>query len=183
VGQALAREPITDWKPASAALKYVRRDIHALLKQADYDYQRIQYNTVVSASMKLLNTLEDMPAEDGYGQAVLAEGLRILLCVLYPIVPHMTWQAWRDLGYAEQIGDLLDAPWPQVDEAALVTDEIELMLQINGKLRGALIVASSADKAAIEAAAQNHEAVPRFLEGRPVKRVIVVPGKLVNIVG
>ncbi len=183
VAQALAREPVTDWQPASTALKYVRRDIHALLKQADYDYQRIQYNTVVSASMKLLNTLEDMPAEDGYGQAVLAEGLRILLCVLYPIVPHMTWQAWRDLGYARQTGDILDAPWPQVDEAALVTDEVELMLQVNGKLRGSLVVASSADKSAIEAAAQNHEAVPRFLEGRPVKRVIVVPGKLVNVVG
>ena len=180
---ALGRPAPADWSSASQAVKLLRRDVHAILKQADYDYQRIQYNTVVSASMKLLNTLEDAKLEGETGDAALAEGTRILLSVLYPIVPHLTWQAWLDLGYGQAHGDLLDAPWPRLDEAALVTDEVELMLQVNGKLRGSLSVPSSADKAAIEALAVAHEAVGRFLEGRPPKRVIVVPGKLVNVVG
>jgi leucyl-tRNA synthetase len=98
-------------------------------------------------------------------------------------VPHITWQLWNDLGYADVYGDLLDAPWPQVDDAALVADEIELMLQVNGKLRGAVRVSAQATREQIEAQAAAHEAVGRFLEGRPPKRVIVVPGKLVNVVG
>src|SRR5690606_6729983 len=116
-------------------------------------------------------------------QAALAETISVLLRVLYPVVPHITWQLWQDLGYSQAYGDLLDAPWPAVDEAALVADEIELMLQVNGKLRGSLRVANGADKAQIEQMAAKHEASIRFLEGRPAKRVIVVPGKLVNIVG
>ncbi|NYE23325.1 leucine--tRNA ligase [Pigmentiphaga litoralis] len=183
VAAAQAAGAISDWSPADNAVKSLRRDVHALLKQADYDYQRIQYNTVVSAGMKLLNTLDDAKVDGKYGDAALAEGLQILLSVLYPIVPHLTWHAWRDLGFADTRGDLLDAAWPQVDEAALVTDEVELMLQVNGKLRGSLSVPSAADKAAIEALAVTHEAVTRFLEGRAPKRVIVVPGKLVNVVG
>jgi leucyl-tRNA synthetase len=114
---------------------------------------------------------------------VLTEGVSILLRVLYPVVPHVTWQLWRDLGYAALQGDLLDADWPRVDEEALVADEIELMLQVNGKLRGALRVASEATREQIEHIAAGHEAALRFLEGRPPKRVIVVPGKLVNVVG
>ncbi|MBU4612555.1 leucine--tRNA ligase [Achromobacter sp. GG226] len=175
-----------DWSAAPSAVKTLRRDIHAILRQADYDYQRMQYNTVVSAGMKLLNTLEQADlsaATPAVAQAVTAEGLSVLLRLLYPVVPHITWQLWRELGFATQHGDVLDAPWPTVDETALVLDEVELMLQVNGKLRGALSVAASADKAAIEAQALTHEAVAKFLEGRPPKRVIVVPGKLVNVVG
>ena len=183
VATALAAKPVTDWSAANNDVKALRRDVYALLKQADYDYQRIQYNTVVSASMKLLNTLDDAKVTGTYGDAALAEGLRILLSVLYPIVPHLTWNIWQQLGYAGLHGDLLDASWPEVDEAALITDEIELMLQVNGKLRGSLSVPSSADKPAIEALAVAHEAVAKFLEGRDPKRVIVVPGKLVNVVG
>jgi len=169
---------------APGAVKNLRRDIHSLLKQADYDYQRIQYNTVVSACMKMLNALEsaDLP-EGADADAARAEGLGILLRVLYPAVPHITWTLWRELGYADVYGDLLDAPWPQTDEAALVADEVELVLQVNGKLRGSIVVPASADRQAIEAQAVQHEAVGRFLEGRPPKRVIVVPGKLVNVVG
>lgn len=99
------------------------------------------------------------------------------------MVPHITWHLWQDLGYAEHLGDLLDAPWPHVDEAALVADEIELMLQVNGKLRGSIRVAAKAPKEDIERIAAAQEEVARFLEGRPPKRVIVVPGKLVNVVG
>ena len=104
--------------------------------------------------------------------------------MLYPVVPHVTWHLWAELGYAgTQLGDLLDAPWPHVDEAALITDEIELVLQVNGKLRGNLSVAREATRELIEQLALAHVAVARNLEGRPPKRVIVVPGKLVNVVG
>lgn len=163
--------------------KDLRREIHTILKQTEYDYQRIQYNTVVSGAMKMLNTLDHTKLTDNAAnQAVLAECYSILLRVLYPVVPHITWNLWRELGYAEQHGDLLDTTWPTVDEAALIADEINLTLQVNGKLRGTLTVPSSADKAAIEQAAVAHEATQRYLEGREPKRIIVVPGRLVNIV-
>ncbi|WP_432784732.1 Leucine--tRNA ligase [Oligella sp. MSHR50489EDL] len=166
------------------AIRDLRLETYSLLKQADYDYSRIQYNTVVSANMKLLNVLEatQLPAGELANHA-LRESVSILLRMLYPVVPHITWHLWRALGFAEAYGDLLDAPWPQVDEAALVADEIELMLQINGKLRGSMMVPNDADKAQIEQTAREHSAVERFLEGRPIKRVIVVPGRLVNVVG
>ena len=172
------------WQDIDDASRSLRREVHTLLRQADYDYQRIHYNTVVSTCMKMLNVLEaaKLPDTDVAARA-LADTTGILLRVLYPVVPHITWQLWRDLGYAEHRGDLLDAAWPVVDEAALVADEIELVLQVNGKLRGALTVPNGSEKSDIEQAALAHEAVERFLEGRPAKRVIVVPGKLVNVVG
>ena len=114
-------------------------------KQANYDYERIQYNTVVSAGYKMLNTLEALPADARGAAAVAREGLSILLRVLYPVVPHTTWALWNELGYVAASGDLLDAPWPEVDEAALVQDAIELVLQVNGKLRGKLVVPATAD--------------------------------------
>ncbi|HET9645221.1 MAG TPA: leucine--tRNA ligase [Burkholderiaceae bacterium] len=161
-----------------AAGKTLRREIHLLLKQASYDYERMQYNTVVSASMKMLNELEkaQAPAE------MLREGFGILLRVLYPACPHIAHALWQELAYAQEAGDLLDAPWPQVDEAALVQDEVELVLQVNGKLRGAIKVPAAADKAAIEAAAVATPEFAKFAEGKPARKVIVVPGRLVNVV-
>ena len=174
----------TDWAQAAAPVKDLRREVYGLLKQADYDYQRIQYNTVVSACMKMLNAIDGAKLPEGVdADAAKAETISILLRVLYPVVPHITWHLWRDLGYATSLGDLLDAPWPQIDEAALVADEVELMLQVNGKLRGSVRVSAQASKADIEQIAASQEEVARFLEGRPPKRVIVVPGKLVNVVG
>jgi leucyl-tRNA synthetase len=178
------KAPALDWAQAPKEVKQLRFEIHALLKQADYDYQRIQYNTVVSACMKMLNAIDDaMLGESSFAQATYAETISILLRVLYPVVPHITWQLWAELGYTEPYGDLLDAPWPTVDESALMTDEIELVLQVNGKLRGSLSVAREATREQIEQLAIAHESVLRNLEGRPPKRVIVVPGKLVNVVG
>ncbi len=172
------------WVDIDEASRTLRREIHSLLKYADYDYQRIHYNTVVSTCMKMLNVLEAAQLPDtNVAARARADATSILLRVLYPVVPHITWQLWRDLGYAQHQGDLLDAPWPEVDEAALIADEIELVLQVNGKLRGAITVPNGAEKAEIEQSALAHEAVGRFLEGRPAKRVIVVPGKLVNVVG
>ena len=157
----------------------LRREVHTLLRQISYDYERMQYNTVASGAMKLLNALEGFK---GDAPAVLREGFGILLRALYPACPHITWTLWQDLGYAKGLGDLLDAPWPQVDEAALVQDEVELVLQVNGKTRGAITVAAGADKAAIEAAAVASPDFARFSEGKTAKKVIVVPGRLVNVV-
>jgi leucyl-tRNA synthetase len=163
--------------------KALRLEIHSVLKQIDYDYQRMQYNTVVSGAMKLLNALEDFKAMDSAGAtAALYEGFGILLRCLYPATPHLTHSLWGELGYAGALGDLLDAPWPAVDASALQQDEIELVLQINGKLRGALRVPAGADKAAIEALAVASELVQKQAEGAAIKRVIVVPGRLVNVV-
>ena len=176
-----------DWSSTEGldkAIRDLRLETHALLKQANYDYNRIQYNTVVSANMKLLNVLEaaNLP-EDDFANHAIRESVSIMLRMLYPVVPHITWHIWRELGFVDTYGDLLDAPWPEVDEAALVADEVELVLQVNGKLRGSILIPNDADKEHIEATARAHEAVDRFLEGRPIKRVIVVPGRLVNVVG
>ncbi|MDD2924635.1 leucine--tRNA ligase [Rhodoferax sp.] len=163
--------------------KALRLEIHSVLKQVDYDYQRMQYNTVVSGAMKMINALEDFKALDSAGAAVaLIEGFGILLRCLYPATPHITHALWSQLGYAGVLGDLLDAPWPQVDPDALVKDEIELMLQVNGKLRGAIVVSAGADKATIEQAAIQHEMVVKLANGAAPKKVIVVPGRLVNVV-
>ena len=178
------RSPISDWSGASPEVKSLRLDIHSLLKQADYDYQRIQYNTVVSACMKMLNAIDDAKLDSAaFADAALAESIGILLRVLYPVVPHVTWQLWNELGLVGPFGDLLDAPWPVVDPAALVTDELELVLQVNGKLRGSIKIKREASKEEIEQVAITHESVVKHLEGRAPKRVIVVAGKLVNVVG
>jgi len=162
--------------------KALRREIHKILQQADHDFRRLQYNTVVSACMKMLNTLEGAKLdESAQSNAVIAESLSVFLRVLYPVAPHITHVLWQELGFNVAFGDLLDAPWPQVDPAALEQAEIELVVQVNGKLRGSVTVPKDADKAAIEAAALANENVKKFVEGTP-KKVIVVPGKLVNIV-
>ena len=100
----------------------------------------------------------------------------------YPACPHITHSLWVGLGYAAEQGDLLDAPWPVVDEAALQQDEIELVLQVSGKMRGAIKVPAGADKALIEATALASPEFAKFSEGQPAKKVIVVPGRLVNVV-
>ncbi|ODS97303.1 MAG: leucine--tRNA ligase [Lautropia sp. SCN 69-89] len=167
----------------SDAHKALRREIHAILRQADYDYQRKQYNTVVSAAMKMLNAIEGAKLSPSRETTeVMREALSILIRVLYPVVPHVTHALWNDLGYGRTHGDLLDAAWPQVDEGALAQDEIELVLQINGKVRGAVRVPAQADRAAIEAAAVSTEAFARHAEGRAARKVVVVPGRLVNVV-
>ncbi|PUE28937.1 leucine--tRNA ligase [Limnohabitans sp. Jir72] len=179
-GIAVDRSQTVEFGKAAKAL---RLDIHTVLKQANYDYERMQYNTVVSAVMKMLNTLEDAALSDNAeDSAALAEGFSILLRVLYPACPHIAEQLWTELGYAACCGELLDVAWPGVDESALQRDELELMLQINGKLRGAILVPASADKAQIEAAALASEAFIKQAEGAAPKKVIVVPGRLVNIV-
>ena len=180
----------SNWKSCAKDIQIARAEVHKLLKQATYDYDRIQYNTVVSACMKLLNTVESISLVGEGGTlpranevaAFRSEAMSILLRVLYPVCPHVTHAIWVHLGYFAEAGDLLDAPWPEVDASALQQDEIELVLQVNGKLRGSVTVPAGADKAAIEAAALASEAFIRQAAGAPAKKVIVVPGRLVNIV-
>jgi len=159
---------------ATAEAGGLRREIHLLLKQANYDLGKLQFNTVASACMKMLNALEKAPADPH-----AKEGFGILLRVLSPIAPHITHALWIELGYG---ADILQAAWPEPLEDALVQDEQELVLQVNGKHRGSVRVKVGADKTAIEAAALANEAAQKFMEGKPAKKVIVVPGRLVNIV-
>jgi leucyl-tRNA synthetase len=140
--------------------------------------------------MKLLNTIEAFYADNATStetetQAGTAEAMReafsILLRALYPVCPHITHALWQELGFEKHMGELVFAPWPMLDEAALVQDEIELVVQVNGKLRGSITVAKNADKATIEAAALANESVARFIE-TPPKKIIIVKDKLVSIV-
>ena len=165
--------------PKVAAAPALRHEIHSVLKQVAFDYERMQYNTVVSGAMKLLNALESHADADA---SCVREGFGVLLRVLYPACPHTTWALWAELGFEAQFGPLLDAPWPVVDERALVQAEIELMLQINGKLRGSIKVPAATSRAGIEKAALAAPELIRHLDGAEIKRVIVVPGRLVNVV-
>ena len=183
VGPSVARAASLKDLEFGKHAKALRLEIHGVLKQVDYDYQRMQYNTVVSGAMKMLNALEGYKAlEDAGAQVALIEGFSILLRVLYPATPHLTHVLWQELGYAGTLGELLDAPWPKVDPDALKQDEIELMLQVNGKLRGAIRVSADADKATIEQVALANPEAQKYLQGAAPKKVIVVPGRLVNIV-
>jgi leucyl-tRNA synthetase len=176
-----ARDGVTQ---SGAAAKALRREVHALLKQVSYDYERMQYNTVVSGAMKLLNALEDFEPDAGSAadHAALREGMSVLLRVLYPACPHITQVLWQQLGFAATSGELLDAPMPAVDEAALVQDEIELVLQIAGKTRGNIRVPAQADKTVIERTALASAEFAKFGDGKPPKKVVIVPGRLVNVV-
>jgi leucyl-tRNA synthetase len=156
-----------------------RREVHAVLKQANYDMGRHQFNTVASAAMKILNALERAPAQDPARHAVLHEGLGILLRLLAPITPHLSHCLWRELGFG---ADVLAAAWPAPDAAALIEDEVELVVQVNGKKRGDVRVPRDADSKAIETLVLADPAVQRHVSGQAIKKVVVVPGRLVNLV-
>ena len=169
-----------DGNTLDAKTKATRFDLHSALKQSNFDYERQQYNTVVSAAMKMLNALETVKA--GQCPSLAREGASILLRSLYPVAPHITCTLWSDLGFEQAHGSLLDTAWPQPDPHALVQSEIKLVLQVNGKTRGEIVVDANADKATIEAAASESPDVLKFGEGRAPKKIIVVPGRLVNVV-
>jgi leucyl-tRNA synthetase len=167
---------------ATDTAKDTRHDLHQHLQQANFDYERKQFNTVASAAHKILNLLDGdavTAAPAAVRAVLLREGMGILLRLLAPITPHIAQTLWRELTYG---ADILDAPWPEVDEAALVRDEIDLVLQVNGKLRGNIRVARTADRAAIERLAMENPNAQKHIAGQTVKKVVVVPGRLVNIV-
>ena len=198
-----ARSPIREWKrrvregfdfepfPLDFAachpnLAKVRREVHFNLKQATYDLERHQFNTVASAAMKILNAVATLPrinsgdvASSPQHAHLLDETMSILLRLLSPITPHIAHVLWGELRFD---GDIIDASWPAIDPSALAQDEIELVLQVNGKLRGNIRVAKDADRAAIEKTALDDPVARRFTDGQRIKKVVIVPGRLVNVV-
>ncbi|MEW5862858.1 MAG: leucine--tRNA ligase [Pseudomonadota bacterium] len=163
-------------KPGGACEREVRREIHAVLGQANYDMQRHQFNTVASACMKILNALERLPAAGG---PVASEGLSILLRLLSPIAPHICHHLWIALGFGE---DVMQASWPEPDPAALEQEEIEYVLQVGGKTRGSLRAPRAADRGALENLVRESAPVKKYASGRPIKRIVIVPGRLINVV-
>ncbi|MBV7561702.1 leucine--tRNA ligase [Pseudomonas sp. sia0905] len=160
--------------------KDVRRAIHLAIKQASQDVgQHHKFNTAIAQVMTLMNVLEKAPQDNDQQRALLQEGLETVALLLAPITPHICHELWQELGHEEAI---IDASWPVVDEAALVQDSLTLVIQVNGKLRGQIEVPADASREAVEAAARSNENVQRFTEGLTIRKVIVVPGKLVNIV-
>ena len=176
-----------DFTRAGDEYRRWRHEIHSLLEQANRDVQKYQFNTVVAAGMKMMNTIQAMPQalqkaeaeQQQHAGAVFAESVSILLRMLAPIVPHMTHMLWRGLNQGEHI---LDAPWPEPDAGALQSDSVEYVVQVNGKLRAKINVAADADNAAIEQLALNDENVSRNIEGRQIVKIVIVPKRLVNIV-
>ncbi len=164
----------------SPQLKALRFQVHTAIQKVTDDYgRRQQFNTAIAAVMELMNALGKASDGSPAVRGVMQEALEAVVVLLAPIVPHACQALWAELRPG---ANLLDAPWPRVDEAALVQDEIELMLQVNGKLRGSIKVAKDAAKEQIEQLALANPNVQKFMEGQPAKKVVVVPGRLVNVV-
>jgi leucyl-tRNA synthetase len=164
----------------SSDLKALRLKLHRTIEKVGDDYgRRLQFNTAIAAVRELLNLYETMKDRSPVARAVAQEVLEDAVLLLSPIVPHIATALWQALRPGTR---LLDQPWPAVDPDALVQDSIELVVQVNGKLRGHLQVASNATREQIEAAALHHEAVLKFGGGQKPKKVVVVPGRLVNVV-
>jgi len=188
-GTGMFRSIPIDWSKIADAHRQSRYEIHAAVKQANQDYERMQYNTVISAAMKILNILEKLPDLAPSAQsplpprdvqtAIIHEGLGMLLRLLAPIVPHICHVLWQQMGYGD---DILKSDWPQYNDQALHRDIVELVVQVNGKLRGRVQVAADAGRESMEHMAMADDNVQRFIDGKTVHKVIVVPGKLVNIV-
>ena len=173
---------IAAWRQGelSPELKTFRRQLHQTIAKVTDDYgRRQQFNTAIAAVMELLNAYVKLPEDSAQIRAVRQETLEAVALLLYPIVPHICESLYAELCPGQTAGA---QRFPQADASALVQDEIELVLQVNGKLRGSLRVAASADKAAIEAAAVASPVAQKHLEGKAPKKVVVVPGRLVNIV-
>jgi len=162
----------------NAAGQSARREIHTALRKALFDYERQQFNTVVSCCMTIVNVLYKLD-DSGAGVGVLREGLSIVLRLLGPIAPHLAHHLWRELGFGD---DILDGGWPAADEDALKQDDVEYVVQVNGKVRGRILVPADAGKDAVEQAALANENVRRFVGEARVRKVVVVPNKLVNLV-
>jgi leucyl-tRNA synthetase len=164
----------------TSELKALRLKLHKAIEKVGDDYgRRLQFNTAIAAVRELLNLYTDLQDRSPVARAVAQEVLENAVLLLAPIVPHVTTVLWRELRPGTE---LLEQPWPAVDPAALVQDSIELVVQVNGKLRGHIHVPASASRAQIEEAAMAHEAVQKFAAGQKAKKVVVVPGRLVNVV-
>lgn len=179
----IANSDSIDWDNTDSKQRDVLRQIYEILEQARYDYERLQFNTVVSGCMKLFNLLAKIPeasnANADIKPFILHKGISILLRLLAPIAPHITHQLWHDLGYE---GVIINAPWPKTTGTPLKIDQIEMVVQINGKLRSRIQAPTDAESKAIEALALNDAKVQIAIADKMVKKIITVPGKLINIV-
>ncbi|MFA6052696.1 MAG: leucine--tRNA ligase [Methylobacter sp.] len=172
--QAIDKQALTEEQQA------VRRQLHQTIQKVSDDLgRRYTFNTAIAANMELINTLSKFTDDSDNGKAVRQEALEAIVLMLSPIVPHICHQLWLDLGHQKAV---VSEAWPQVDVTALEQDTVELVIQVNGKLRSKISVSITASKNEVEAMALNDESVKRFIEDKPVRKVILVPNKLVNIV-
>lgn len=172
-----------NWENADPAQVDIFRQIYVILDQAKFDYERQQFNTVVSGSMKILNLLGKLEAADpaytDIHDIVIHKGYSILLRLLAPIAPHITHQLWHDLGFE---GSILEAEWPRSSAIVFKVDTVEMVVQVNGKLRGKVRIPHDADQKGIEESVLKDSKIQQSIQDKIVKRVIIVPGKLVNVV-
>ncbi len=172
--------PIGTLSTLNKAQQEMRHKTHQTLKKITDDMDRRHlFNTVIAALMELSNSLLKFTDTDTVSMAVRQESLTILLKTLSPIAPHICHYLWQELGNTKAI---INEPWPITDESALVQDEIQIIVQVNGKLRAKLMLDATLDKTAIETQALAHENITKFTEGKDIVKVIIVPNKLVNIV-
>ncbi len=175
------KESLVDWNQENKTLQATRRELHLVLQQINHDYERQQFNTVVSGAMKILNLLEKhlVQIESAGEKALLQEGVKIVLRVLAPIIPHITHELWQTLNAGQNI---LEAPWPTVNADAVQCDEMDLIIQINGKLRGHLKVASNSTEAEVKELALKDPKIQSYVKEAQLKKMIYVPKRLLNIV-
>ncbi|MDR8522811.1 leucine--tRNA ligase [Shewanella fidelis] len=169
-----------DVKSLNAAQKELRRELHKTIAKVGDDIERRQmFNTAIASIMELMNRLQKAPTETDQDKALMQEALNAVIRLLYPIIPHTCFVLWNELGNQGAIEDVL---WPEVDESALVEDSKLIIVQVNGKLRAKITVAADASKEEVEAAGMAEDGVIKHTEGKEVRKVIYVPGKLLNIV-
>jgi leucyl-tRNA synthetase len=182
VSEHTAQGPVAklDTDALSDALQDLRRQSYQTLAKVGDDIgRRHTFNTAIAAVMELMNAIGKLNDDSEQARAVVQESLELVVLMLAPITPHISHTLWHALGHEEAV---VNARWPEIDEAAMKQDKIELMVQVNGKLRSKIAVAADADQAAVEAVAFAEENVQRFTEGKEVRKVILVPGRLLNIV-
>ena len=172
--------PQFDVNQVTDAQKDIRRKIHETIHKVNDDIgRRYTFNTAIAAIMELMNAINKDEDNSDNGKAIARESLETIVCLLSPIVPHVTEVIWRQLGHAEMV---VDAPWPVADENIMSKETIKLVIQVNGKKRSEISVNTGADDETIRTAATQDEHVQRFIEGKEIRKIIIVPGRLVNIV-
>jgi leucyl-tRNA synthetase len=173
-------EQSQQWSQVTAAQADIRRAVHRTIAKVSDDFgRRQQFNTAIAAIMELLNTVQKAPLEQPLDRAIMQEALDAMVLMLAPITPHLSEVLWQQLGHHN---DIIHAPWPQPDEQALVAASMTVVVQVNGKLRGKVVVAADAEQSAVEALAMADENVCRHLDGLTIRKQIYLPGKLFNIV-
>ena len=182
VHQHVSQGPATalDRQALTTEQRDLRRQVHETLRKVSHDIgTRRTFNTAIAAVMELMNSLARFDDRTPQGRAVMQEALEIVVLALQPVVPHACHALWRELGHERAV---VDERWPEVDSAALARDSIEVVVQVNGKLRGRVTVPADADEAQVREAALADANVQKFMEGKPVRKFVYVPGKLANVV-